>query len=89
MQLLQLEVELKKGLIHKDYLSNLDINRKNTIEIRAYLFKKSIITTNETDKAKNLALLWKKAEEVGLIVKDFSVSGASLETVFLSMTSKK
>ena len=31
----------------------------------------------------------KKAEEVGLIVKDFSVSGASLETVFLSMTSKK
>ena len=38
--------------------------------------------------AESYAIL-KKAEEVGLIVKDFSVSGASLETVFLSMTSKK
>ena len=31
----------------------------------------------------------KKAEGVGLKVNDFSVTGASLETVFLSMTSKK
>ena len=30
-----------------------------------------------------------KAEEAGLIIDDFFVSGASLETVFLSMTSKK
>ena len=31
----------------------------------------------------------RKVEESGLNVKDFSVSGASLETVFLSITSKK
>jgi len=31
----------------------------------------------------------RKVEETGLDVKDFSVSGASLETVFLSITSKK
>ena len=49
-----------------DYLSNLDTIGKNSIEIRAYLFMKSMIATDEIDKAKSLSLLWKKARETGI-----------------------
>ena len=67
-----------------------DFTEKSAIDkIGGIIDEEGNISISYNPKQETSRDILKKAEEVGLIVKDFSVSGASLETVFLSMTSKK
>ena len=67
-----------------------DFKEKSAIDkIGGTINEEGNISISYNPKQETSRDILKKAEEAGLIVKDFSVSGASLETVFLSMTSKK
>ena len=67
-----------------------DFKEKSAIDkIGGTINEEGNISISYNPKQETTRDIIKKAEEAGLIVKDFSVSGASLETVFLSMTSKK
>ena len=67
-----------------------EYNDKSIIEkIGGVVDKDGNISINYNPKQETSRDILKKAEEAGLEVNDFSVTGASLETVFLSMTSKK
>ena len=67
-----------------------EYNDKSTIEkIGGVIDEDGNISISYNPKQETSRDILKKAEGVGLEVNDFSVTGASLETVFLSMTSKK
>ena len=67
-----------------------DYNDKSIIEkIGGVVDKDGNISISYNPKQETSRDILKKAEGVGLEVNDFSVTGASLETVFISMTSKK
>ena len=57
--------------------------------IKYFDYEDGNISISYNPKQETSRDILKKAEGVGLEVNDFSVTGASLETVFLSMTSKK
>ena len=58
-------------------------------ELGAIIDKDDNIIISYNPKNETSRDILRKVEDSGLSVKDFSVSGASLETVFLSITSKK
>ena len=58
-------------------------------EMGAIIDKDNNIIIGYNPKNETSRDILRKVEESGLSVRDFSVSGASLETVFLSITSKK
>ena len=67
-----------------------DFTEKSAVDkIGGIINEEGNISISYNPKQETSRDILKKAEEAGLIVKDFSVSGASLETVFLSMTSEK
>ena len=67
-----------------------EYNDKSTIEkIGGVVDEDGNISISYNPKQETSRDILKKAEGAGLEVDDFSVTGASLETVFLSMTSKK
>ena len=64
-----------------------DYNDKSIIEkIGGIVDKDGNISISYNPKQETSRDILKKAEEAGLKVNDFSVTGASLETIFLSMT---
>ena len=70
------------------------INVDNTNEISNYGPDKIIIVNNQSIKNFNPKIInsreiLSKIEEAGVMPFDFDVTGASLETVFLSITQKK
>ena len=85
----------------KEILSDADSKNITLILSKEYIDKSSIKKIGGVvDKDGNISISYNpkqetsrdilsKAEAAGLEVNDFSVTGASLETVFLSMTSKK
>ena len=76
--------------------ANLDLIKNMNVAIIGYGSQGHAHANNLHDSGVNVTVglredssSWSKAEEAGLKVNDFSVTGASLETVFLSMTSSK
>ena len=67
-----------------------DFTEKSIIhKIGGVIDEEGNISISYNPKQETSREILEKAEEAGLIIDDFFVSGASLETVFLSMTSKK
>ena len=69
--------------------SNTSLGSNIIEKIGGVVDKDGNISISYNPKQETSRDILKKAEGVGLEVNDFSVTGASLETVFLSMTSKK
>ena len=82
--------------IYYDDDADIEIIKKLNVTIVGYGSQGHAHANNLHDSGVNVTVglredssSWSKAEEAGLKVNDFSVTGASLETVFLSMTSSK
>ena len=83
-------IESAKQAVAANLIEPIFVGDKSIIEkIGGVVDKDGNISINYNPKQETSRNILKKAEEAGLEVNDFSVTGASLETVFLSMTSKK
>ena len=66
-----------------------DLNHPILLELGANINDKNELTVNFNPKIINSREVLSKIEEAGVMPFDFDVTGASLETVFLSITQKK
>ena len=66
-----------------------DLNHPILLELGASINDKNELTVNFNPKIINSREILSKIEEAGVMPFDFDVTGASLETVFLSITQKK
>ena len=66
-----------------------DLNHPILLELGASINDKNELTVNFNPKIINSREVLSKIEEAGVMPFDFDVTGASLETVFLSITQKK
>ena len=66
-----------------------DLNHPILTELGASINEKKELIINFNPKIINSREILAKIEELGLTPFDFDVTGASLETVFLSITQKK
>ena len=76
-----------KTIIIKTSDSSIDLN-SSLKEMGAVIDKDQNILIGYNPKNETSRDILRKVEDSGILVNDFSVSGASLETVFLSITSK-